>query len=313
MKRILIGLLIAGVVLVIALSTRNRLPRVQEAEDTVPAAVVAPGDSAAVRDSLRPPGDSAAADTGAPAPSDTASGFPPVRPPESDAPDDARGPAAPAQVDGRDAAGAVPAAAVQSAQNPAVNEILERAAAAYENVRSMQAEFTMTMTNPLLRRTTNSRGTLYQRRPDRIALRFSEPAGDVIIGDGRHFWIYYPSVDEQQVIRMPAGQGAAGGVDLHAQFVGDPTERFRATLHGTEQVAGRPAHVLTLEPRGPVAYTALRVWLDTDDYLARRFEIVEESGAVRRFEFTRLRTNLTLEDATFRFTPPAGARIVDRS
>jgi outer membrane lipoprotein carrier protein len=213
----------------------------------------------------------------------------------------------------RSAGDAAPATPVQSAQRVGADAILERAAAAYADVHSMQADFAMTMTNPLLRRTTNSRGTLYQRRPDRIALRFSEPAGDVIVGDGRYFWIYYPSVDEKQVIRMPASQGASGGVDLQAQFVGDPTERFAATLHGRERVGEREAYVLTLEPRGPAAYRTLKVWLDTRDYLARRFELTEESGTVRRFDLSSLRTNPTLSDATFRFTPPADAQIVERS
>ena len=196
--------------------------------------------------------------------------------------------------------------------NGGFTQVLARAAAAYADVQSMQADFAMTMTNPLLRRTTNSRGTMSQLRPDRIALRFTQPDGDVIVSDGEYFWIYYPSVDEKQVIRMPASQGATGGVDLQAQFIGDPTERFEATLHGTEDVGGRPAYALTLVPRGNVGYKSLEVWLDTRDYLARRFEITEENGSVRRFDLSSLRTNVRLGDDVFRFTPPADARIVDR-
>src|SRR5690606_20343402 len=124
---------------------------------------------------------------------------------------------------------------------------------------------------------TTGRGTLYQRRPDRILLRFSEPAGDVIVGDGRHFWIYYPSVDAKQVIRAPAGEAGAGGVDLQAQFAGDPVTRFTATLEGKESVGGQAAHVLTLVPRQRMGYRKLKVWVDERDHLVRRFEITEEN------------------------------------
>jgi outer membrane lipoprotein carrier protein len=192
-------------------------------------------------------------------------------------------------------------------------EILERAAKAYAAVRTMQADFRMAVTNPLLRRTTNSAGTLYQQRPDRIALRFSDPAGDAIVGDGTWFWVYYPSVNPDQVIRMPASEGTTGGVDLQAQFLGNPVERFDATLHGSERVGGRETHVLTMVPRTPAGYTSLKVWLDTSDSLARRFEITEENGTVRRFELTNLRTNVAIADDVFRFTPPAGARVIERS
>jgi outer membrane lipoprotein carrier protein len=191
-------------------------------------------------------------------------------------------------------------------------EILRRASAAYERVTSLRAEFVQELENPLLRTRTVSRGTLAQRRPDRFLMRFSDPAGDVVVGDGSHFWLYYPSVDERQVIRAPVGAAGPGGVDLQAQFIGDPERRFNATLEGRETVAGRPAHVLTLIPREPLGYRRLKVWIDAADHLSRRFEITDEQGSVRQIELNRLEINPRLDDALFRFTPPAGARVIDR-
>lgn len=191
-------------------------------------------------------------------------------------------------------------------------DVLRHAAAAYRKVRSLRASFVQHVENPLLGSSTTSRGTLYERRPDRLLLRYSKPAGDVIVGDGHAFWIYYPSVDPKQVIRAPASPGAAGGVDLQSQFLGDPVARFDATLHGRESVAGRPAYVVTLVPKRPAGYRSLKVWIDARDWLARRFEITEESGAVRHFDLSDLRTNIPLEDGLFRFTPPAGAHVIDR-
>ena len=313
MKRILIAVAALGVAAAIAIGTQRSLPRVEEEADVVGAAVPA----------ARPPAVDAAKDTTA--------GLDPDTPVSSDgqvgAPTDAGGsdassggsaPSYGGSAPARGSAGAEPAAPrvdappTQRAQ-ASPDEILARASEAYAAVRTMQADFRMAVTNPLLRRTTNSAGTLYQQRPDRIALRFTEPAGDAIVGDGTWFWVYYPSVNPDQVVRMPASQGASGGVDLQAQFLGNPTERFNATLHGTENVGGRDAHVLTLVPRNDAAYASLKVWLDTRDHLARRFEITEENGAVRRFELSNLRTNIALEGDVFRFTPPAGARIVERS
>lgn len=197
-------------------------------------------------------------------------------------------------------------------QEPDAAAILQRVSAAYAKLRSLKADFVQQMQNPLLRTQVVSRGTLYQRRPDRFLLRFSDPAGDLIVSDGRYFWIYYPSVDEKQVIRAPAGEGRAGGVDLQAQFLGDPLTRFTPTLEGRETVLGRSAFVLTLLPKQPVGYRKLRVWIDARDHLVRRFELTEENGSVRHFELSNVQTNPTLGDELFRFTPPAGAHVVDR-
>jgi len=190
--------------------------------------------------------------------------------------------------------------------------ILRRAADAYANVNTISAEFTQRLQNRLLRTDARSRGRLYQRHPDRFLMRFEEPAGDVIVSDGRYFWLYYPSVDSLQVMRAPAGTQGSSGVDLRSQFVGDPLERFEATLQGRETVGGRDAYLLTLVPKQPQGYERLRVWVDGRDYLVRRFEITEENGNVRLIELHDLQINRALGDDLFRFTPPPNARIVDR-
>lgn len=187
--------------------------------------------------------------------------------------------------------------------------ILRATARAYATTRSLRAEFEQQIRNPLLGRTTQSSGTLYQRQPDRFLMEFSDPAGDVIVSDGEYFWLYYPSVDERQVIRAPRGPQ---GLDLHAQFIGDPVSRFDATSHGTESVRGRTAHVVTLVPRQPAGYRSLKVWIDADDHLVRRFELTEENGAVRRFELSDLVVNPSLPDRLFEFTPPPGTQVIQR-
>jgi outer membrane lipoprotein carrier protein len=188
--------------------------------------------------------------------------------------------------------------------------MLRRASAAYENVRSLQADFVMQMENPLLRQRTTSRGTLYQRQPDRIALRFSEPAGDLILGDGEHFYMYQPSNNPAQYFRQPAGAAGQTGVNLQAQFVGNPVERFSYAVEGSESVGGRTARIINLVPRQRADYRSLKVWVDERDALVRRFELTEHNGSVRRFDLQNMQVNPSIPDGVFRFTPPAGARAV---
>lgn len=194
---------------------------------------------------------------------------------------------------------------------PDYEKVLRRAASIYTRAGSLQANFSQQSMNPILRTTVSSSGTLYQRRPDLFLMKFSDPAGDLIVSDGSHFWVYYPSVDRKQVIRMPAAMGA-GGLDLQSQFLGDPLERFSVTYEGREDLAGRSAYLLRLEPRESMGYRLLRVWIDPSDYLVRRFEVTEESGIVRDFRLSDLRLDPNLPTGLFRFEVPEGATIVDR-
>jgi outer membrane lipoprotein-sorting protein len=222
------------------------------------------------------------------------------------------GAAAPAGGPAAGSTTATPEGPAQGAQRDSAAGILERAADRYAQVRSLQADFTMSYENPLLKSRTTGAGKLYQQRPDRLLLRFSEPAGDVILSDGRWFWVYYPSVDATQVLRTAANPSASSGVDLQAQFLGDPTRRFSFTLDGAEAVGGREAWLLTLKPRERLGYRQLRVWIDQRDYLARRFEITEDNGSLRRFDLRNVRLDAALSDALFQFEVPPGAKVISR-
>jgi outer membrane lipoprotein carrier protein len=201
-----------------------------------------------------------------------------------------------------------PAAPASSASDP--NAILERAERAYAQVRSMEADFVQQVFVPLLDSTVHSRGRIFVRQPDRLLMRFSDPEGDLVVADGRHITTYYPSTDERQAMRTTLAEGGQQ-FDLHREFLSDASRRYAATLTGSESVGGRATDAITLVPRGPSAYQRVRIWVDRQDSFVRRFEIVEENGSIRNLELRNLRTNVTLSDDLFRWSPPPGVQIYE--
>lgn len=204
----------------------------------------------------------------------------------------------------------VPAATANAPADPSASAILRRAERTYAGVRSMQADFVQRVTVPLLDQTQRSRGTIFHRRPDRFLMRFSDPQGDVIVADGRHLWMYYPSADAKQVLRTTLAE-AGSTVDLQQEFLSDTDRRFSVTHEGVENVAGRSADRLRLIPREPSQYLRVTIWVDRQDSMVRRFEMVEQNESVRMLELSNLRPNVSLPDDLFRFTPPAGAEVFD--
>jgi outer membrane lipoprotein carrier protein len=220
-------------------------------------------------------------------------------------------PAAPATPGAATTPTPTPRTPEQKANQDRAAEILSQAERTARGIRSLEADFTQTLSVPLLNTNQRSTGKLYQRKPDRFLMRFSEPEGDMIVADGRHFWLYYPSTDRTQVIRTSISAGEEA-VDLQQQFLSNPNQRFVATLAGEESVGGQASYVLTLVPRGASPYKILKVWIDKDDYLVRRFEMTEENNSVRTVEMRNIRTNHALPDNLFTFTPPAGAQVFDQ-
>jgi outer membrane lipoprotein carrier protein len=211
------------------------------------------------------------------------------------------------------AAQSATAAPARTSASPSVTATLDRAVAAYEKVRTLRATFRQTLTNPIMGRTTVSTGEVVQERPQYIAIRFTDPAGDRIVADGKSVWIYLPSSTPGQVIRSRLGADGAGVPDVTAQFLTAPREKYTVADGGRDEVGGRPARVLRLAARDrTLPFERATVWVDDADGLVRQFETVDGSGVTRRVTITRLTTNAPVDRAAFRFAPPKGVKVFDQ-
>src|SRR5690349_25163327 len=112
------------------------------------------------------------------------------------------------------------AAPTLAAQSP--EETLDRAVAAWAKVKTARASFEQTVTNSLTGSSANARGEYQQQRPNKLAIRFSEPSGDQIVADGSSVWIYLPSSTPGQVVKRSATDENALPVDVTGEFLSDP-------------------------------------------------------------------------------------------
>ena len=200
---------------------------------------------------------------------------------------------------------AAPAARAQTAE-----ATIDRAVAAYANISSARATFEQTINNPLTGTTVKATGELYLRKsPNRFAVRFTNPDGDRIVSDGKSMWVYLPSTNPGQAMKMPIG--AATGPDVVNDLLQKTRSRYTVSDAGTATVGDRPAHAVLLVPKEARQFTKATVWVDDADASVRQFELVEPSGLVRRVQLTSLTKNATIPKSVFAFTPPKGVRVFD--
>jgi outer membrane lipoprotein carrier protein len=191
--------------------------------------------------------------------------------------------------------------------------IIGRSARVYRSLGSLQADFVQLIDNPMID-SAESRGTLVQAGPAKLAMRFSDPPGEAIVIDGQHVWVYTPSTVPGQVVRLavPSG-GPVYGYNLLAWLLDRPAERYRASYLRTERLGGRTTDVIQLVPAVPdLPFSKAVIWLDRDDALPRRLEIQEESGATRTLDLKHIRVNESVPARTFTFKVPSGVRVVDQ-
>jgi outer membrane lipoprotein carrier protein len=202
------------------------------------------------------------------------------------------------------------AAAPATAQTPG-DAALDRAVAAYAKVQSLRATFDQSLANPITGRSASAKGELLVKRPGRISVRFTEPAGDRIVSDGEYVWIYLPSGAPGQVIRTRADAAEGTGMDVSTELLTAPRAKFEIADNGAATVGGRATRIVSLTPRSPRNYSRARLWIDDKDGVVRQLELTENSGVVRTLTFRTIQLNAKIAASAFKFDVPKGAKVYD--
>lgn len=198
-----------------------------------------------------------------------------------------------------------------AARGQSADSIIDRAASAYARLNSMRAEFRQTLTNPLTGTTQTTSGVVLRKKPNLLSIDFE--SGDRVAADGSTLWVYLPSSVPDQVVRMPYSGRNASTVDPAEEFLNAPGLHFRVTSSGTATIGGRATHAVTLVPKRENArFTSATVWIDDRDSSIRQFDMETSNGLKRHVEVTSFAANPELSRASFKFTVPKGAKVVDQ-
>jgi outer membrane lipoprotein-sorting protein len=141
-------------------------------------------------------------------------------------------------------------------------------------------------------------------------MRFSDPAGDLLVVDGTSVWYYMPSNDPKQAFRAPVERGT-GGQDFHREFLENPRTKYTVTYEGEEVVDGASTHRLRLIPRARASYRAAILWLEDETSLLRQFRLEEENGNRRTITMSDIQFDAAVPSGFFVFSPPAGVTVGD--
>ena len=204
-----------------------------------------------------------------------------------------------------------PASAQETAGD--VRAALARAEEVYDGLTSLEAQFEQTIEVTLLGRSRTGSGTWYQKGRGRFKMDFADPQDDLIVADGNHLWLYYPSTHPGQVIRgsIEADATGAGMVDLQGRIFDEASSAYDAVLEDGDSIDDHATLRILLTPTGESPYRWVRVWIDASSYLVRKFEILENNETLRTVVLRDLKPNQPISDDQFEFTPPSGTDVFE--
>lgn len=233
-----------------------------------------------------------------------------------------------------------PAGAADAQEPPAAAEVLEEASSRYTGIHSICANFEQHLDIVLLGEERRGEGRMCHMAPNSFGMRFTEPAGDLVIADGEWVWLYNPSMEEGQVIRFAVSNAGGAGVsgntrnpddpdpsdergsagashgahNLFRDFLEDPNERYDASYRGREELEGAgETHRVRVRPRAAAGFVSAELWIDTREHLLHKVRIEDENGSVRTVRLLDLEVDpVGLDEGWFDFTPPPGTVVITR-
>lgn len=194
--------------------------------------------------------------------------------------------------------------------------VLEQMQKRYDQAKDFRARFTQNYTRAMVGRSTVSTGTLAFKKPGRMRWDYDKPEVRMFLSNGQVLWLYEP--EEKQAFKQDLKSSQLPAALAFLMGKGKITDEFDVTLaapakDAKEPLPGRPGDIrLSLSPKQPQsAYKSILFVVDPKEHLVRESVLVDAQGNTNHFVFDGLEANTKVSDALFKWSPPAGVRVVD--
>jgi outer membrane lipoprotein carrier protein len=204
----------------------------------------------------------------------------------------------------------VPATSAPTSGSLDLPTVLERMQKRYDQAKDFHARFSQNYSRAMVGRATLSTGTITFKKPGRMRWDYDKPEPRMFLSNGQVLWLYEPS--EKQAFKQDLKTSQLPAALAFLMGKGKITDEFEVTF-AKDAKHGRPGdYRLALAPKQPQsAYKSMLFVVDPKEFLVRESVLVDSQGNTNHFTFDGLEVNGKVADSVFKWTPPAGVRVVD--
>jgi outer membrane lipoprotein carrier protein len=179
----------------------------------------------------------------------------------------------------------------------------------YNHMQTLEADFTEIYQGAGIERSES--GTVWLKKPGKMRWTYRSPVEKLFVSDGKSTWLYLPA--EKQVRRS----SLKSLEDLRsplAFLLGK--SKLEKELHDLSfapdiQAWQRGDSMLSGVPRGMEDRVRQVLIEVTPEHRIARLVVEGIDDSVTEYRFSNQKEDVALQDASFRFTPPSGAEIVE--
>ena len=188
--------------------------------------------------------------------------------------------------------------------------VVARVQSRYDQAKDFQARFTQKYSRQVVGRETVFAGQVHFKKPGRMRWDYDKPEARMFLSNGQLLWLYEP--EEKQAFKQDLKTSQLPAVLAFLMGRGRIADEFEVTWSNDTRFGRPDDYRLSLRPKQPQStYKSIVFVVDAGDFSVRESVLVDQQGNANHFVFSDLKINAKVSDEVFRWSPPAGVRVVD--
>jgi outer membrane lipoprotein carrier protein len=196
-----------------------------------------------------------------------------------------------------------------NAQKPdaAAATLVSRVQKYYDSTKDLRARFEQQMQSPS-RAPSKASGEVWLKKPGKMRWDYTTPEKKLMVSDGATLWVYEPE-DEQAYKQDLKGNSLPAQVSF-LLGEGKLDKEFDASVTKLDGLAADDTALKMVPKVGTAAYRYLVFVVDGKTGMVKQTIIYDQGGGTNKLSFVEVQQNKGVDDAKFKFAPPAGTHIL---
>lgn len=205
-------------------------------------------------------------------------------------------------------AGLVLVSASSLAKPPSGKRVIDRVQDAYKDMETLKCDFQQEASLALLDDDpVITHGTMELAERDKFRFETDQM---IMVSNGKTLWRYSlhgtpPTVIIENVKDVEEGL-------IPSEFLFKYPKKFKVEEVDEGSLSGRPVWILDMLPKEKnVGVKRVKVWVDQNDALTRKMEVIDEADNRNIFTLQNVQLNMLVPDSRFELTVPDGVKVYD--
>ncbi len=200
------------------------------------------------------------------------------------------------------------AASTTSATTGPAADIAAKVQKAYDAISGFESDFVQQYSMKAFGQKKESKGHVTFVKPGKMRWDYTEPKDNVVVSDGTTLFSYVASDKAARKMLVKDSQMPTALAFLTGK--GDLAKEFDLKLLDADKYKFKNGYVLEARPKAATnLYSFVLFYVDGETYHVRRVLIVDAQDNRNRFDFEKPTVNGKIEDARFKWAPPAGVNV----